>query len=240
MTVNVEQSLKEGASRTVSRNGLMLIVAWAVVGTLSILTYNTWYASLFSSFPSQPMLIGPTLDISPLVAGVATVVLYLGSFVVLAGALRTFVTDERATIPSAHFTRNLGWMLVNLIVGYVLFFLALWIGFVLLMVPGLFLMVSLFFWFVVVVVEDRNVYAAFRESWSLATGNRWSLLGIGLVVMVVGWALMFGPMLLSVVLPTWVGWLLLGIAISVYGVFSIATAARVYVQLTAAEAAPTT
>lgn len=240
MTVSVEQSLKEGFRRTISRNGLLLIVVWALVGSLSLLAYNSWFASLFSSFPSQPMLIGPTLDISPLFAGVATVVLYLVSFVVMAGALRTFVTDERRTLPGNHFTRNIGWMLVNLIVGYILFFLVLWIGFLLLIVPGIFLLVSLFFWYVIVVVEDRTFYKAFRESWALAKGNRWSLLGIGLVVTVVGWVLMGIPMGLSFALSPWVAWVLLGVSVSVFGVFSMATTARVYVQLTAAESTTST
>lgn len=238
MTVNVEQSLKEGFRRTISRNGLLLIVGWALVGSLSLLAYNSWFSSLFRSFPSQPMLIGPTLDISPFFAGVATVVLYLVSFVVMAGALRTFVTDERRTLPSDYFTRNLGWMLANLIVGYILFFILLWIGFLLLIIPGVFLLVNLFFWFVIVVVEDRNFYDAFRESWALAKGNRWSLLGIGLAVTVVGWVLMFIPMGLSFALSPWVAWVLLGISVSVFGVFSMATTARVYVQLTAAESTP--
>ena len=235
MTVNVEQSLKEGFKRTISRNGLLLIVVWALVGSVSLLAYNSWFASLFTSLPTQPMLIGPTLDISPLFAGVATVVLYLISFVVMAGALRTFVTDERRTLPGNYFTRNLGWMLVNLIVGYVLFFFVLWIGFILLIVPGIFLLVSLFFWFVIVVVEDRNFYDAFQESWALAKGNRWSLLGVGLAVTVVGWVLMGIPMGLSFALSPWVAWVLLGVSVSIFGIFSMATTARVYVQLTAGE-----
>lgn len=235
MTVNVERSLKEGFRRTLSRNGLLLIVAWALVGSLSILAYNSWYASLFTSLPTQPMLIGPTLDISPLFAGVATVVLYLVSFVVMAGALRTFVTDERRALPTSYFTRNLGWMLVNLIVGYVLFFIVLWIGFILLIVPAIFLLVSLFFWFVIVVLEDRNFYDAFRGSWALAKGNRWSLLGVGLAVTVVGWVLMGIPIVLSFALSPWVAWVPLGVSVSVFGIFSTATAARVYVQLTEGE-----
>jgi hypothetical protein len=238
MPVNVEQSLREGLRRTISRNGLLLIVVWALVGSASLLAYNSWFASLFTSLPTQPRLIGPTLDISPLIAGVATGVLYLVSFVVMAGALRTFVTDERQALPVNYFTRNLGWMLVNLLVGYVLFFIVLWIGFLLLIVPGMFLLVSLFFWFVIVVVEDRNFYVAFRESWALAKGNRWSLLGIGLTVTVVGWVLMGIPMVLSFVLSPWVAWVLLGVSVSVFGIFSMATTAQVYVQLTSGNDAP--
>lgn len=234
MSVNIGQALREGITRAFSRNGVLLIVAWTVIGAVSLLAYNSWFEAIYAGLPTQPMLIGPSLDIAPLYAGIASLLLYLLSFVFMAGALRTFVTDERRTLPLEYFTRNLGWMLLNLVVGFVLFYIALWIGFILLVVPGIFLLVSLFFWFVLVVVEDQNFFEAFRNSRRMTKGNRWSLVGIGLIVTVVGWILMGIPMAISFALSDWVGLVLLAIAASIYGVISLATTARVYVQLTGA------
>lgn len=231
MSVDIGRSLREGLTRALSRNGLLLIVAWTIVGAASLLAYNSWFAAIYADLPTEPMLIGPKFDISPLYAGIATVLLYLVSFVFMAGALRTFVTDNTQTLPGRHFTRNLGWMLLNLIVGFVVFYVAVWIGFLLLVVPGVFLLVSLFFWFVLVVVEDANFYEAFKDSWAMTRGNRWTLLGIGLIVTVAGWLLMGVPMAISFALPPPVALVLVGIAASIYGVFSLATTARVYVQL---------
>ena len=235
MPVNIGRSLREGITRAFSRNGILLIVAWTVIGAGSLLAYNSWFAALYAGLPTEPMLIGPSLGLSPAVAGIVSVLLYLVSFVFMAGALRTFVTDERRTIPSENFTRNIVWMLGNLVVGFVLFYIALWIGFILLVVPGIFLLVSLFFWFVLVVVEDQNFFEAFRNSWTMTKGNRWSLLGVGLIVTVGGWVLMGIPMAISFALADWIGLLLFAIAASVYGVISLATSARVYVQLTSTE-----
>ena len=232
MAVNIGQSLREGITRAFSRNGILLIVAWTVISAVSLLAYNSWFAAIYAGMPTDPMLIGPSLDIAPLYAGLGSLLLYLLSFVFMAGALRTFVTDERQTLPLEYFTRNAGWMLLNLILGFVLFYIGLWIGFILLIVPGIFLLVSLFFWFVLVVIEDQNFYTAFKNSWAMTKGNRWSLLGIGLIVTVVGWVLMGIPMAISFALSDWIGLLLLAIAASIYGVISLATTARVYVQLT--------
>lgn len=231
MTVNIGQSLQEGLTRAFSRNGILLMVAWTIIGAASLLAYNSWFAALYANLPTEPMLIGPTLDVSPLYAGIATVLLYLVSFVFMAGALRTFVTEKTQTLPGSNFTHNLGWMLLNLIVGFILFYITIWIGFMLLIIPGLFLLVSLFFWFVLVIVEDQNFWQAFKNSWAMTKGNRWTLLGIGLIVTAAGWVVMGISMGLSFLLSEWVGFILFGIAASVYGIFSLATTARVYVQL---------
>lgn len=231
MSVKIGQSLSKGLSLTLSRNGIVFILIWAAIGGLSLLVYNAIFSSLYAGTPTEPMLIGPTLDFSPRFAAVSAVVLYLVSFIVMAGVLRTFVDGQRSGLRRGSFTRNIVWVLLNLLVGYVLFVIAIWIGFVLLVIPGLFLMVSLFFWFILVVVEDQNFISAFRNSWRLARGNRWSLFGLGVVVTVGGWILMGLPMAIAFALPPWVALALYGIAVSIYGIFGLATAASAYTQL---------
>lgn len=231
MSVNIGQSLRGGFSLTASRNGIVFVLLWAVIGGLSLLAYNSLFASLYAGLPMEPMLIGPTLDLSPTAAGIAAAVLYAVSMGIMAGMLRTFVDGERSTLRSRSFTRNIVWVLLNLLVGYVLFFIAIWIGFVLLIIPGVFLMVSLFFWFVFVVVEDQNFVTAFRNSWELARGNRWSLFGLGVIVTVGGWIMMGIPMAIAFALPAWGALALYGIAVSIYGIFSLATTASAYIQL---------
>ena len=159
--------------------------------------------------------------------------LYVLSVVAMAAALRTFVTEETGTIAGEYLTRNLGWMLLNLIVGYVVFVIALWVGFLLLFVPGLFLLVSLYFWFVLVVVEDQNFVEAFQNSWALVKGSRWKLLGLGIIVMVVAWVLIGVPFLLVSVLSPWIFLAVYAVTGAIYGVFAVATTARAYVQLSA-------
>lgn len=234
MSLNIGRALQEGVGRAISRVGLVLVVVWGVLGALNLLAYNSLMASIVPDVSNQPAaMIGPSLDVSPAVAGVAVLVLYLASFVVMAAALRTFVTDETGTIPGEYLTRNLGWMVLNLFVGYLVFLLAIWIGFLLLFVPGIFLMVSLYFWFVLVVVEDQNFVEAFRNSWTLAKGNRWSLLGLGVIVAAVASVMIGGPMILAFLLTPWTVLVVYTVTTAVYGVFALATTARAYVQLAA-------
>lgn len=232
MALNIGRALREGIARTVARNGLLVAALMAVSTALSLLAYNSALESVLPDAPDQAVgLVGPTLPLSPLVASVATVVLYLVSFVVVAIALRTFVTGETRRIPGEYVTRNLGWMLLNYVVGYVVFYVALWIGFIFLFVPGLFLLVSLYFWFVLVAVEDQNFVEAFRNSWGLASGNRWSLLGLGLIVMVVG-GVVYGTLFVATLaVPPWVELVVFAAIGGAFAVFSVATTARAYVQL---------
>lgn len=232
MSLNIGRSLQEGLARTVARNGLALTAVMAVVTAVTMTTYNTAFVSLLPATANQPMaMFGPTLPLSPAVATAVTALLYLVTIVVVAAALRTFVSEDTRSLPGTRFTRNLPLMLVNLVIGYILFFLALWIGFLLLIVPGIYLLVSLYFWFVLVTVEDENFWAAFKGSWAMTKGNRWSLLGLGLIVMAVG-AVVYG-VLFAV---SWAGspWLSLAVYAvlgSAYSVFSLATTARAYVQI---------
>lgn len=232
MSLNIGRALQEGIARTVARNGLLLAVLMAVSTALSLVAYRSAIESLVPDTAGQPVVVfGPALPLSPTVAGAATLLLYLVSFVLVVAGLRTFVTDETRTIPGEHFTRRLVWALVNYVVGYVVFFLAIWIGFILLVVPGLFLLVSLFFWYVFVAVEDENFWRAFRSSWELTRGNRWSLLGLGVIVMVAGSVLYGVLFFVALAASPWVSLVVYAVFGAVFAVFSIATTARAYVQL---------
>ena len=237
MSLNIGRALQEGIARTISQAGLLLAVAWFVLGLVNQLAYNSALAGVLPDVPNQPMAtLGPTLPLSPPVAGAVVFLMYLASFVLVATALRTFVTDETRTVPGEYVTRNLGWMLANYFVGYLVFAVALWVGFLLLVVPGLLLLVSLYFWYVLVAVEDQNFVEAFRNSWSLAVGNRWQLLGLGLIVVVAG-AVLYGVLfVVGSVLSPWTTLVAYAVVLAVFGVFSAATTARAYVQLADVEA----
>mgnify|MGYP000067648217 CR=1 FL=1 len=232
MSLNIGQSLQEGLARTIASNGLVLTAVMAALTAVTMTFYNTAFLALFPAGTVPPSaMFGPTLPISPVMAAVITALLYLVTIVVVAAALRTFVSEDTRSLPAGRFTRNLPLLLANLVIGYILFFLALWIGFLLLILPGVWALVNLYFWFVIVTVEDEPFWTAFQRSYEIAKGNRWSLLGLGLIVMAVG-AVIYG-VLFAV---TWAGspWLTLvvyGVLGAVYSIFSLATTARAYVQI---------
>lgn len=239
MSVNIGQALQEGGSRTIARNGLYFVAVFWVLNVLNGLFSNTDSRGAMQDLPGQPSMgvqpVDPTLGLSPAVAGVLSVVLSLLSLVVGAAAIRTFVSRETETIQGEFFTRNLLWMLVNLVVGGIVFAVVVFVGLIFLFFPGIFLLVSLFFWNVLVVVEDRNFVDAFQSSWALTRGNRFMLFLLGFVVVII--ALVIGGVfaVASVFLPGIVELAISQIGAAFASVFGVATTARAYVQLATGE-----
>lgn len=243
MSVDIGRAIEEGGKRTVARNGLYLVAIWWVVGLLGSLFSNTVSRDTFQQMPGgpagtpfDPSVVGPSLGLSPGIAGLLSFVVSLVGLVVGAAAIRTFVTDDTETLPGSRFTHNLGWLLVNLFVGYIVFGIVVGIGFVLLVIPGFFLLVSLWFWAVPVAVEDENFVAGFSESWGLTSGNRILLFVLGFIVVIVAIviSIVFGIFAFA---GGWIGLVFNQLGSAFTTVFVLATTARTYVQLTAAESA---
>lgn len=246
MSVDIGRAIEEGGRRTVARNGLYLVAISWVLGVIGALFSNTVSMGAFQQVPGgpggmpggpggmpiDPSAVGPSLGLSPGVAGLLSFVVSLLGLVVGAAAVRTFVTDDTETLPGSRFTHNLGWLLVNLFIGYVVFAIVVGIGFFLLVFPGVFLLVSLWFWAVPVAVEDENFVDGFSTSWGLTKGNRIMLFITGIVVLFIGLliSIVFG---IAAFAGGWIGLLINQVGSAFATVFVLATTARTYVQLTA-------
>ncbi|WP_029601692.1 hypothetical protein [Halococcus hamelinensis] len=235
MSLKITQILRSGVDRTRERNGLLLVGILFVLSAVSSLLG----AGVARYVPDQgfasPDAAADALFALPAVgAGVLSLVLAFASLVVSIAAIRVFVSDETERLPREAFTRRMGWVALNAIVGGVVFGIAVAAGFALLIVPGVFLLVTLAFWTVFVAVEDRNFLDGFRGSWRLTKGHRLSLLGLGVAVMlatvvvqaVFGIGMVTGPVL---------GGLIAAVGSAITSVFSVAVLASAYTELTAME-----
>lgn len=243
MSVDIGRAIEEGGKRTVARNGLYLVAISWVVGVLGALFGNTISRDAFEGVPDgpagmpfDPSVVGPSLGLSPGVAGLLSFVVSLLGLVVGAAAIRTFVTDDTETLPGSRFTHNLGWLLVNLFVGYIVFAIVVGIGFFLLVFPGVFLLVSLWFWAVPVAVDDENFVEGFSDSWALTSGNRLWLFVLGFIVAIIAVVISFVFGIVAV-FGGWIGLLINQVGSAFATVFVLAATARAYVQLTAEESA---
>jgi len=126
--------------------------------------------------------MNPTLLLPPILGGLVTLVLSIALLVVSIGAIRVFVSEETEHLPREYFTRNMVWAAINFVIGGIIFGIIVALGFVALIVPGIFLLVTLAFWTVYVAVEDQNFIKAFRSSWGLTRGYRLNLLVLGVAV----------------------------------------------------------
>jgi hypothetical protein len=236
MSINIGEALKDGAKRTVATNGLYFIVIMWVLSVINGILGNTVAGNLMEQFPDGmgpggPPALGPSLGLSPGIAVGLSLIIGLVSILVGAAALRTFVSDVTDTIPTEHFTRNAVWMVLNLIVGGIVFGIIVAIGFVLLIIPGIFLLVSLFFWNLYVVVEDQNFIDGLQNSWALTKGNRLMLFVLGVLVIIITAVLggIFG--IPQVFVGGFVGLVISQLGSAIGTVFGVATAARTYNQL---------
>lgn len=241
MPIDIGDIVRTGYERTVARNGLQFAAILFVISVLDAMFsvgLDQRMASLGGTVPggTAPMsdiVAAPpvSLGLSPVVAGVLSLLLALVSLVVTIAAFRTFVSDETERLPREHFTETLLWPVVNLIIGSIVFGIAVAIGFVLLIVPGLFLLVSLFFWEVFVAVENENFIEGFRHSWALTSGRRLRLFALGIVVLLVAVVVSIVFAIPGVFLPSVLGFLIEQVGAAIVGVFILATVAETYNRL---------
>ena len=233
MPVSITSILKEAANRSVKRNGLILMGILFVLSVLSGLL-GAGLAQYAGNQQFVPVDAQTTaLVVLPsLVAGLLSLVVGLVTLVVSIAAIRVFVSDETERLPREFFTRNMGWAVVNFIVGAIVFGIVVGLGFVALIIPGIFLLVTLWFWSAFVAVEDQNFIEGFRGSWGLTRGHRLKLLLLGIVVALVGMVVgaVFGT---GAVGGALVGFVFAQAASAIVTVFSTAALAIAYTELTA-------
>ncbi|MFO7793548.1 MAG: hypothetical protein R6V35_01070 [Candidatus Nanohaloarchaea archaeon] len=188
MSLDIGSALADGAQRTFKRNGLILAGLLFAVSILSIVFSNSLVQAMFDEgiLPPEYMTesVPMALGLSSTVSGLGLFLTFIASAIVGITALRTLVSNETETIPREYFTRNLGLAIVNLFFGGIAFAVAVTLGFIALIIPGFFLLVSLYFWNVFVIVEDQNFIEAFKSSWNLTEGNRLELFGLGVIVFI--------------------------------------------------------
>ena len=228
MSLSTTSIVKQGAKRTFSRNGLIIaavLYVLAVVDGIIGIGATRYIASLPAEATGSASVAAPLI-----LAGVISLLIGLATFAVLIGAYRLFVTDETERIPREYFTRNMGWALVSYIIGSIVFGIVVGVGFVLLVVPGIFVLVSLLFWGVYVAVEDQNFIEGMRSSWGLSKGHRLELFIIGvavvLITMIVSAVFDFGA-----IFGDLIGLLVAQIGAAFATVFTTAAIAQAYTDL---------
>ncbi|WP_265108375.1 hypothetical protein [Halosolutus halophilus] len=224
MVFSIIDAMAEGFDRTRQRNGLLLAAIFAVLAVGNALVTRSTLG---------PMGTGeaPAGGLVTFGAGLLSIVLALATLVATIVALRTFVSDETETIPREFVRRNVGLVALNMLVGAIVFALVVALGSLFLLLPGLFLLVSLYYWGVFVAVENQNFVRAFRSSWALTRGSRLRLFGLGVAVLAIGLAVNAVVGLPALLIGGVFGLVLTQVAGAALTVYTLATTARAYEQL---------
>jgi hypothetical protein len=184
MALRIGRAIRGGVERTLNPTGLALMVATAGYTLVLAGSVNSVVEASLPPEVREQAEIGLTFPLSPAAAGALAVVSVLFGTALFLGAARTFTRDahERSSFTADPFTRRIGRALVSAVGANLVVVVAVMVGFVLLVVPGLFLAVSFVFVVFAIAVEDARALEALRRSWELASGNRLRLFALVLVI----------------------------------------------------------
>ncbi|MCD2201605.1 hypothetical protein LPA44_17220 [Halobacterium sp. KA-4] len=187
-TLSISDALQYGIDRLLSRGGAILFGLYAAFQLLAQVSFQSLFAEfLAGTVPAEQIARTYPLavDVPVVVSAGVTILL------VLAGMVLTIVTmramhENINRLPTADHLRRLPRTVGVILVVSVITFLAIMIGTVFLIIPGIFLAVSLVFSQLAVALEDAGVMSALQRSWSLTAGHRLRLFVLGFLIAILG------------------------------------------------------
>ncbi|MEF8825494.1 MAG: hypothetical protein V5A27_04005 [Halapricum sp.] len=244
--------LSNGLDSLLSKTGALLVGAMAIIGIVSSILQQSLAVEILTDMleyvrenadTSDPEIqqtldeaqrnvdaMASGFDVPILVALLGLLVLALVSEAVLIVGVRAFANTEHDGIPVTLVKRRLPAATLYGFLGGILLMIAIGIGLVLLVVPGLLILVGTVFFRQEIAVADKGPLQAISGTWELTKGHRWSLLGLIVALWLISLAvtLLVAPL----IAPSGTA----GIAVeSLFGglttVFSVAVVTDAYVQL---------
>jgi hypothetical protein len=257
MSLDIGQALRDGASRTAARNGLILAAVFAGIALLATVLFQSLMLALSEFMLESLQQMSPgeidgltqseyqdvtegleqfrdTLTFAvEMSAGIAAGAL-LGVFLVAEAArivaVRVFATDETETIPRDLATDNILLATLNGVVGRIIVGGLILVGLLFLVLPGIILAVLFFFLRQEIAINDKNFVQAMADSWRITKGNRTGVFIVGAALLIVSQLETAVAAALDLVSTTAgvVGGVIAG---GLLAAFWIAVATRAYVQL---------
>lgn len=184
MALSISRSLVRGVRHSLSRSGSVVLLFTLLSQFFVVSSLNTLIQAALPE-ELQTHQIGITLPIGNGIAGgLAVVGVILGLMGTVVG-VRALTRDRQAlnTVSNDLLTYRLGRALLSLVGAGLIVWITVTVGAVL-VIPGLFLAVSFVFVPFLVGVEDDRAVSALRQSWRLASGNRWRLFGLLLTAVI--------------------------------------------------------
>ncbi|WP_435145823.1 glycerophosphoryl diester phosphodiesterase membrane domain-containing protein [Halobaculum sp. P14] len=240
-TVDIGDALTSGVERLATRGGAILAVLYVAYQLVFQVFYQSAVVEVYRRYLPADVVEQSTqslpfaLDI-PLVVSIVVVLLAMVGGVALSLVALRALHEDIDQFPTATHTRRLAAATGVGIVVNILTFIAVFVGLIFLFVPGLYIAISLMFALPFVALEDAGITDSLSRSWELATGHRWRLFFLGIILAVIGFVIGLVPGILSVLAPA-VGQALSSVMSGVTTVFSLAVLVTVYEQLTGGNAA---
>lgn len=232
MSLQIGDAIGDGIRRSLTKSGGVLMALMFAYMLVFMAAMNTIILEYLPEEAQGSGQFGLALPVPPAVAGAIGLLGMLFGFVFYLVAVRALTRDkaELSTLPSELFTRRIGRATISAIGANIIMQIAITIGFILLVIPGIFLAVSFIFVVFAIGVEDRRAIDSLSRSWELASGNRWSLFALGLIVAVAVGVVGGVSSMFSMVDPV-IGQVVNLAVISVASIVAYGVLADAYVQL---------
>lgn len=214
-SLSIDELLTTGFEQVVSTSGLQLIAVFAVLNVLSGIVVNSMITvfvdilrseatdpeviDVFNQFNDQFAALAVDLPLGVLV--VLSIVIAIGTEAVRVVATRVFAAGATDGVPSAMARRRIVSATAFTFIGGIILSVAVSIGALLLILPGLFLFVTMVFFRMEVAVADQGIFSAMSRSWSLTDGHRFELFGLVAVIFIIGVIVGVGTGFVSVLIP---------------------------------------
>lgn len=190
MSLRLGSAFADGIRRVLTRTGGILLVSLLVFQLLVQTSVNT---AVLGVIPPESTAqiegqLGLTLPIPTAAAAALLVVALLlnaAFFVALARGL-TRPIDELGSFPESLYTRRIGRATISVLGAGIVAGIAVSVGFVLLLIPGIFLAVCFLFVPFEIAVGDDRTGAALKRSWARSRGNRLRLTVLVILAGVIG------------------------------------------------------
>ena len=243
MALQIGRAFQDGIDELLSERGAMFAGAFIVYGLIS----SVVYASLSQAFTelflgqlpadaqvSQAAMAGGTplaLDLPIAVAGVGALVLFVVNEALNIVAIRAFASGDREPIPD-NVGRRLGKTVAIAIAAGILTSLAVGVGLILLIIPGLVFGLLFFFVRQEIALNDSGIIESISNSVSIVTDNLLAAFVLAIVLAVLGIVLGGVFSFLPISLPPMVVTTVSTVISSVVSVFTIAVTTVAYLQAT--------
>ena len=212
MTLDIGDSLEKGFEKTLNKNAAIFAGLFLLVNVVIQIFKDSMFENMLDTvggLPQGQSALGQLSveQLAPLSLGVSDGVAFLGlsistliAVLLNIGTLRGLLNTE-TQFKKEYFTENILWTLGNIIAGGIVFGILVSIGTVLLIVPGIFLFVSLVLWSIYVIDRNVNFLEGLKSAWRDTKGEKLRIFAV-LLIVGIGGAVFDGLTGIMLSLPT--------------------------------------
>lgn len=260
MSIDIGAAFREGANRTVAKNGLLLVAVFVVFGLATLILTQTLAVGLAEATLEFAQSVNPAeaglsqgeyeqavsdlermvseaetlypfaIGLPPGVAAAGLVAIALLWETASIVAVRVFAHEEPESLTTDDVTGNLLLATLNGFIGKIVVWGVILLGLMVFVLPGIFLAVAFYFLRQEIALQDKNFVSGMADSWRLTKGHRIEVFAVALLVFVISQLDVVLSPLSNVAPQTVVGLLTTGVGAAL-AVFGAAVVTRLYVQL---------